>query len=85
MLFRTIKAMYYACISFIDFNLGRILRALGDEINNTVIVYTSDHGELLGDFGSVGKRSMLNPSVKVPLILHVARYQATGATNRAAC
>ena len=78
MLFRTIKAMYYACISFIDFNLGRILRALGDEINNTVIVYTSDHGELLGDYGSVGKRSMLNPSAKVPMILHAPGIEKPG-------
>ena len=78
MLFRTIKAMYYACISFIDFNLGRILRALGDAIKNTVIVYTSDHGELLGDYGSVGKRSMLNPSAKVPLILHAPGIKQPG-------
>ena len=69
MLFRAMKAMYYACISFIDFNLGRVLEALGDEIENTLIVFTADHGELLGDYGSVGKRSMLNPAVKVPLLL----------------
>ena len=69
MLFRAMKAMYYACISFIDFNLGRILAALGDDIDNTLIVYTADHGEMLGDYGSVGKRTMLNPAVKVPLIV----------------
>ena len=69
MLFRTIKAMYYACISFIDYNLGRILDALGEDINNTLILYTSDHGEMLGDYGSVGKRTMLNPAVKIPLIM----------------
>ena len=69
MLFRTIKAMYYACISFIDYNLGRILDALGEDIKNTLILYTSDHGEMLGDYGSVGKRTMLNPAVKIPLIM----------------
>ena len=69
MLFRAMKAMYYACISFIDFNLGRILAALGDEIDNTLIVFTADHGELLGDYGSVGKRTMLNPAARVPLIV----------------
>ena len=78
MLFRAIKAMYYACISFIDFNLGRILAALGDDIENTVILYTADHGELLGDYGSVGKRSMLNPAVKVPLILRAPGIEARG-------
>ena len=69
MLLRTMKAMYYACISFIDYNLGRILEALGDEIENTLILYTSDHGEMLGDYGSFGKRTMLNPAVKIPLIM----------------
>lgn len=70
MLFRTMKAMYYACISFIDFNVGRILDALGTGIDNTLLVYTADHGEMLGDYGSVGKRTMLNPAVKIPMILH---------------
>ncbi len=69
MLARTMKAMYYACISFIDFNLGRILEALGQDIDNTLILYTSDHGEMLGDYGSFGKRTMLNPAVKIPLLV----------------
>ena len=69
MLLRTIKAMYYATISFIDYHVGRILNALGDRINNTLIVYTADHGEMLGDYGSFGKRTMLNPSVNIPMIV----------------
>jgi arylsulfatase A-like enzyme len=69
MLVRTMKALYYACISFIDFNLGRVLEALGADIKNTLIVYTSDHGEMLGDYGSFGKRTMLNPAAKIPLIV----------------
>ncbi len=69
MLLRTMKAMYYACISFIDFNLGRILEALGPDVQNTLILYTADHGELLGDYGSFGKRTMLNPAAKIPLIV----------------
>ena len=69
MLVRTIKAMYYACISFIDFNLGRILEALGQDIENTLILYTADHGEMLGDYGSFGKRAMLNPAARIPLLI----------------
>ena len=65
---RIIKAAYYGTISFIDYNIGRILESLGSEIANTLIVFSSDHGELLGDFGCYGKRSMLNASAKVPLI-----------------
>ena len=78
MLVRTMKAMYYACISFIDYNLGRILQALGDDINNTLILYTSDHGEMLGDYGSFGKRTMLNPAAKVPLIMRAPEVANPG-------
>lgn len=69
LLVRTMKAMYYASISFIDYNVGRIIEALGDEIHNTLIVYTADHGEMLGDYGSFGKRTMLNPAARVPLLV----------------
>lgn len=75
---RSIKAAYYGTISFIDHNIGRILDSLGDEIENTLIVFSSDHGELLGDFGCYGKRSMLNPSSRVPMI---ARLPGTFPKN----
>ncbi len=65
---RTIRAAYYAAISFIDYQIGRLLEALGDEVNNTLIVFTSDHGELLGDYGCYGKRCMLDAAARVPLI-----------------
>ncbi len=67
-LIRTMRAAYFAQVSFLDFNLGRILAALGDEIDNTLIVTSSDHGELLGDYGSFGKRSMLDAAARIPLI-----------------
>ena len=72
-LVRTIKAYYYACISFIDFQVGRILSALEEEgqIDNTLILFTSDHGEFLGDYDCFGKRSMLDAASRIPLI---ARY-----------
>ncbi len=73
---RTMRAAYYACLSFIDSQIGRILEQLGDEIDNTLILFSSDHGELLGDYGSVGKRSMLEPAARVPLIVrYPKRFQ----------
>ncbi len=66
---RTLKSAYYGAISFIDYNLGRILEALGDEIDNTLIVFASDHGELLGDYGCFGKRSMHEASARIPCIV----------------
>ncbi|MEZ4870010.1 MAG: sulfatase-like hydrolase/transferase [Caldilineaceae bacterium] len=67
-LLRTMRAAYYGCISFIDYNIGRILAALGDEIDNTLILFTADHGEFLGDYGSFGKRAMLDVAAHVPML-----------------
>lgn len=67
-LLRTMRAAYFGAISFVDFNIGRILAALGDEIENTLILFLSDHGEMLGDFGSFGKRCMLEPAAHVPML-----------------
>lgn len=64
-------AAYYATISHVDDCVGRVLQALracGLE-DNTVIIFTSDHGELLGDHGMIHKGAFFyENSVKVPLI-----------------
>ena len=51
------KAAYYAQVEFIDINLGRVLDALerSGQRENTLIVFTSDHGEMMGDHGLVHK------------------------------
>jgi arylsulfatase len=68
---RLIKAYYYACISFVDYQIGRILKALEEtgELDNTLILFASDHGEHLGDRNSFGKRSMHDSSARVPMII----------------
>ncbi len=75
---RTTRAAYYSSISFIDYNIGRILEALGESIDETLVVFTSDHGEMLGDFGAFGKRCMLDGAVRVPLILRWPNGHAAG-------
>jgi arylsulfatase len=69
-LLRCLKAHYYAAISFIDYQVGRILQALekAGQLDNTLIVYTADHGEMLGDYHCFGKRCMLDSAARVPLI-----------------
>ena len=54
---RCIKAYYYACISFVDFQIGRVVDTLAEagELDNTLILFTSDHGEHLGDYNCFGK------------------------------
>jgi arylsulfatase A-like enzyme len=70
-LLAVMKAYYYASISFVDFQVGRLLEALAaaGELDDTLIIFSSDHGEMLGDFNSFGKRSMHDSSCRVPMIL----------------
>ncbi|MCY0879252.1 MAG: sulfatase-like hydrolase/transferase [Firmicutes bacterium] len=70
-LVRLIKAAYYACITQIDVQIGRILDALERtrQRSQTVVVFSSDHGELLGDHRHFGKRAFYAGSCRVPLIL----------------
>lgn len=61
---------YYAVISGLDFQIGRLfeaLRALG-ELNNTLIVFSSDHGLAMGSHGLMGKQNLYEHSMKSPLI-----------------
>lgn len=80
-LIRLIRAQYYAAISFIDYNVGRILSHLREvgELDSTLVLFTSDHGELLGDYGSFGKRSMVESAAHVPLLARYPERFAAGA------
>ena len=68
---KTLKAAYYAMIKLIDDQLGRILEVLNEtgQRENTVIIFTSDHGEMLGDHGLIQKGCRFYEGlVRVPLI-----------------
>ncbi|HEV2123458.1 MAG TPA: sulfatase-like hydrolase/transferase, partial [Chloroflexota bacterium] len=68
---RRIRALYYGNVSLIDKGVGRILRALDalGMAENTLIVFTSDHGDLLGDHGLMQKSKPYEASVRVPFLL----------------
>ncbi len=67
---RTAKAAYYGLISFMDNCVGRILAALADtgQGDDTVVVYVSDHGDMMGDQGFWTKQVMYEASAGVPMI-----------------
>ena len=69
--FRRMMAYYYALITHIDTQVGRILKTLEERnlINNTIVAFISDHGELLGDHGYVEKCLMYEASVRVPCVI----------------
>ena len=70
---RKLRAQYFANVTLVDRNVGRILSALEEsgEADNTIIVFTSEHGEMAGDHGMLEKRSMYEEATRVPLFIHV--------------
>lgn len=64
------KKLYYCAISFVDFQIGRIINELKrlDLYDDTLIIFTSDHGEMLGDHQSYQKFQPYESSAHVPFI-----------------
>jgi choline-sulfatase len=67
-----IKENYYALNTLVDDWIGKIIDILKKRnlYDDTIIIYTSDHGDLLGDHGLMYKQCFYEQSVKVPLIIH---------------
>lgn len=65
------KLRYYAMCSMIDWQIGRVIKKLDDEnkLNDTVIIFTADHGDMLGDRLAFSKYSLYDNAVRVPLIV----------------
>jgi choline-sulfatase len=69
---RVAIAAYYGMVSFLDDNIGRVLKALRETGlgKETLVVYSSDHGDNLGTRTFWGKSNMYEEAVGVPLILN---------------
>lgn len=81
---RKARGVYYGMVTNIDHQLARLfgqLMSLG-MWKDTAVFYTSDHGELLGDFGDFCKSSFLDASARVPMIARLPRWMST-ATGQA--
>ncbi len=70
---RRLRAQYFANVTLVDRQLGRILAALEEsgQAENTIIVFSSDHGEMAGDHGMCEKRTLYEEATRVPLVIHV--------------
>ena len=84
---REAKAAYYALTTFMDDCVGQVLTALEEsgQAENTVVIYVSDHGDMLGDQGFWTKQVMYDASAGVPMIaagpgVPIGRRVTTGTT-----
>ncbi|MFV0338505.1 MAG: sulfatase [Chthoniobacterales bacterium] len=70
-LIRCLRAYYYASITFLDAQVGRIMESLkkSGKWDDTLILFSSDHGEYLGDFNCFGKRGFHDVSSRIPMIV----------------
>ncbi len=68
---QVIKAYYYGLISFQDAQVGRVLAALDQAgaADDTIVLYSADHGDLIGDFGGYFKCNFLEGSAHVPFLM----------------
>ena len=69
--FRESVRDYYACMTGVDENIGRIVEQLkkNGQFNNTIIVFTSDHGDSMGMHDRIGKDIYYEEAMRVPMII----------------
>ena len=77
-----IRLHYAALVKQIDYEVGQILETLRDRnlLDNTVIIFASDHGDYLGDHNLIGKGTFYESSIHIPLIVRLP-----GATEATEC
>lgn len=84
---KTDIAQYFGMVRCIDDNIGRLLARLkaNGQLDNTVILFTSDHGDLLGEHGRDNKGVPFEASAKVPFIIYYPKaIKANTVVNKAA-
>jgi arylsulfatase A-like enzyme len=71
---------YLACVASVDDNVGRLTSWLSDrgELDDTIVVYSSDQGFFLGDHGWFDKRFMYEESIRMPFLLSYPRAVPAG-------
>jgi uncharacterized sulfatase len=75
---------YWACVSFVDAQVGKILDAVNrlDLSGNTIVVLVSDHGYHLGEQGWWSKHTLYEASTRVPLIIRAPGMEVVGSSSR---
>lgn len=73
-------AQYFGMVKCIDDNIGRLLQVLKENkiLDRTIVVFTSDHGDLCGEHGLINKGLPLDGSARVPFIISYPKGMAQG-------
>ncbi|NQU20645.1 MAG: sulfatase, partial [Candidatus Nealsonbacteria bacterium] len=76
---------YYAMTANLDWNIGRLMAALREkgQLDNTIVVFTSDHGEMFGAHGRRAKNIFYEEAARVPFLVHWPKRIAAGGTSDA--
>jgi choline-sulfatase len=84
---RVARAAYFGLCEYYDSLLGRVLAGLEETglAQNTLVIYTSDHGEMAGEHGCWWKSNYYEGSVGVPLIARLPGRVPAGATQKVVC
>jgi arylsulfatase A-like enzyme len=72
---------HYVGVESNDEDVGRVLDALGNRLNDTVILLSSDHGFFLGEHTFYDKRLMYEPSIRVPMMIRYPKLIAAGTVR----
>jgi len=80
---RGLRRGYLGCVTYVDQQLGRLMNTLDKTklIDNTNLIYTSDHGEMLGKFGMWWKCTLYEDSVRVPCIAAGPDFSSGGTVS----
>jgi choline-sulfatase len=80
-----IIAAYYTSVEFLDKNVGRVLDELAKSghADDTLVIYTGDHGYMLGQHGRFEKHCCFEPAVRAPLVMRLPGRVRAGITSPA--
>jgi len=80
---KTRRAYYYATITLVDYWIGQIIKTLKEQglYDNTIILFSSDHGDAQGDHNLIEKSFFYEGMVRVPMIFHCPARFAPGVSE----
>jgi choline-sulfatase len=81
-----IRRAYAAKLALIDDQIGALVKAIADrgDLDTTLIVLTSDHGEFAGDYGLMYKSAFMDSAVRIPLLVCAPSFPSTHGSHSSA-